>query len=218
MDIKFYKLDERSLPIQAGKKDRDWFDSVEDQKFYYDLTLIMANQSGWVLKSTCDFSIEWNGGTKSTDMLVYSNTRDFGIFSTGMGHGICSVSTGYVIRTPEDYGILLTGVPNLFKENIHVMTSLIESDWTHTPYFINMKMTKPGKVDFKKNEPLGFVTVVPHKQLENFELQVDTILKDPELYKQYVEWSLGSTNHHKEPFRLNRKLKTSKRVFNEKKT
>ena len=217
MQIKFYQTDSKSLLLESGKKDRDLFDSNES--FYYNVPFIMANQSGWVLKSPCDFTMEWNGENKSTDMLVHTTMQHAGIFYTGYGNGICSIRTGYVIQTPEEYGILLTAVPNYYKENIHFMTSLIESDWSYTPYYINMKMINLGKVNIKRNEPLGFVTVVAHKQMESFELEVDTILSNPELFKKYQDWMNGNGMQHEKPFRLNRQLrKPLKKIKDEKKT
>jgi hypothetical protein len=185
MYIKFYSVDEKALPITVGNRYRDWFNTD------YKVDIIAANQSGWELKCPCDFTIEWNGGNRSKDTVVYSGIDDVSYFYTGLGNGICSIKTGYVIKTPPEYGSLLTSTPNWYKTNIHVMTSLIESDWQHFPYFINLKMITPGKVEFRKGEPLGFVTVVPYKQMENFECTIDTILNDEELHEKYMNWING---------------------------
>jgi hypothetical protein len=185
MYIKFYSVDEKAVPIKVGNKNRDWYDTGNQVDF------ISANMSGWELRCPVDFAIEWNGGPLSTDTVVYTTLDDAGYFFTGLGGGICSIRTGYVIKTPPDYGVLLTNMPNYYKVNIHVMTSLNETDWQHFPYFINLKMISPGRVEFKKGEPLGFVTIVPYRQMEHFECSIDTILRDEQLHARYLDWLNG---------------------------
>jgi hypothetical protein len=189
MDINFYAINyKQALPIVSGKNEREWINN-SDLKFYKDLSLTMAHESGWELRSPGEFTIEWNGGEKSTDLVVHSDIQDAHLFYTGMGHGICSIRAGYVIETPEDYAVLVTGAPNFFKGGISQMTSVIESNWAHMTFFLNWKMTNPGKVVFKKNEPLGFITVIPHRQLDNFELKIDTIMSNPDLFNKHKLWT-----------------------------
>lgn len=185
--IKFYSVNERSLPIRVGNKNRDWF----AQDLYYKVDITSANEAGWEFRCPVNFTIEWNGGKRSDDLLIYTTADNAGYFYTGLGNGICSIHTGYVIQTPKDYGVLLTSFPNYYKENVHTMTSLVESDWVHFPYLINLKMLTPGKVEYKKGEPLGFATVVPYKQMENFECEVDTIMRNEELMSKYNDWLDG---------------------------
>jgi hypothetical protein len=105
-----------------------------------------------------------------------------------MGHGICSIRTWYVIKTEDDYSVLATGAPNFFVDGAVQLTSLVETNWTHMTFYLNWKMTRPGKVTFKKGDPIGFITVIPHRQLENIELEVDTIMADLDLYDRFVKW------------------------------
>jgi hypothetical protein len=189
MEIKFYAINyNKALPIVPGKNKRDWIDKAESS-FYKDLSITMANQSGWEFRAPGDFTIEWNGGEASTDLLVHSDVKDAHLFYTGMGHGVCSIRAGYVVETPEDYAILVTGAPNFFKDGAVQMTSVIESNWAHMTFFLNWKLTYPGKVTFKKGEPLGFVTVIPHRQLDNFELKIDTIMSNEDLYNKHLMWT-----------------------------
>ena len=71
------------------------------------------------------------------------------------------------------------------------MTTLNETDWQHFPYLIHLKMISPGRVEFKKGEPLGFVTIVPYRQMEHFECSIDTILRDEQLHARYLDWLNG---------------------------
>lgn len=178
----------RCLPIVSGRKERDWFDQSENRKFYDDVTFTLANQSGWELLVPEDFDIEWTGGDKPTDVIVHCLASEAYRFYTGMGHGVCSIRTGYVVRTPPDYAILCTGAPNFFKDGVVPMTSIIESNWAHVTFFVNWKMTRPGRVSFKKHEPIGFCTIVPHRQLESFELRVDSLKSNDDLYSKYMMW------------------------------
>jgi len=49
-------------------------------------------------------------------------------------------------------------------------------------------MTRPGKVTFKKGDPIGFITIIPHRQLENVELKIDSLMADLELYNRFLLW------------------------------
>jgi len=225
-EITFFSTDFlKSLPIVPGKMERKWMDNKRD--LYKDLSFTMANQSGWEFRAPRDFTVEWNGGSNSTDLRVHSDVRDAHLFYTGMGEGICSIRAGYIVRTPEDYSILCTGAPNFFKDGATQLTSLIETNWAHMSFFINWKMTRPGSVTFYKNEPIGFVTVLPHRQLDNFHMNIETLMADPELYERWQNWNetplevdpykegiedsltLGKTNKfHK----LNRELKVIDKI------
>ena len=108
MYIKFYSVDEKAVPIKVGNKNRDWYDTGNQVDF------ISANMSGWELRCPVDFAVEWNGGPLSTDTVVHTTLDDVGYFFTGLGSGICSIRTGYVIKTPPDYGVLLTNTPNYY--------------------------------------------------------------------------------------------------------
>lgn len=188
MSITFYSIDyTKSLPIFPGIMQRDWIDNA-DHLLYNDLTMTMANQSGWEFRAPDDFTIEWNGGSKPTDLCVHSYVKDAHLFYTGMGHGICSIRTRYVVKTEDDYSILVTGAPNFFVDGAVQLTSLIETNWTHMSFYLNWKMTRPGQVSFKKDDPIGFVTVVPHKQLESIEMNIDTLLADIDLYNRFIKW------------------------------
>jgi hypothetical protein len=189
MEITFYSTDyTKSLPIVPGKYSREWIEKIPGQPYYKDLSMTMANESGWEFRAPGDFTIEWNGGEKSNDLCVHSFMNDAHLFYTGMGNGICSIRAGYVVKTPDDYAILCSGAPNFYKENIVPLTSVIESNWAHMTFFLNWKMLNPGKVTFKKGEPIGFVTIIPHRQLENFEMKIDTIMDDPVLYERFKLW------------------------------
>jgi hypothetical protein len=199
MEITFFCNDyKKALQVVSGRKHREWIDQT-NLDYYNDLSLTMANESGWVFRAPDEFTIEWNGGPDSEDLSVHSFTKDAHLFYTGMGNGICSIRTGYVVRTPEDYAILSTGAPNFFVDGAVQLTNLIESNWAHMTFFLNWKMTRPGKVTFKKNDPIGFITLIPHRQLDNVDFKIDSILSDLELFKAYKNWE--STPVDLDPYR-----------------
>ena len=189
MKIDFFSIEDRPIPVRYGSKNRLLFD--HDDKYYHMIDLVSANQNGFEFHSPTNFTVEWNGGPASNDTIIYASMDQANYFYTGMGNGIFSIKTGYIIKTPKDYAILLTSIPNHYKINVSVMTSLVESDWEYIPYYIHIKLMEPGKVEFKKGEPLGFLTIVPYKQMEQFECNIETILSDEELYKKYCDWLSG---------------------------
>lgn len=196
--VKLYALDyARALPLVPGSMYREWIDKTEGTPYYYDLVGTMACQSGWEFKSPGDFTIEWNGGPKTDDTCVHSYVSDAHLFHTAMGNGICSIKTNYIVETSSNYGTLIMGAPNFFKDGAVQMCALMETNWSHIPITLNWKMIKPGKVDFKKGEPLGFMTIVPHKQLDDFNISIESIFDNPELYTRYLSWEKTTDDPYK---------------------
>ena len=187
--INFYAIDYNiALPIVPGNIQREWIENIPGTPYYYDLVMTMACQSGWEFRSPCDFTMEWNGGEKSTDTCVHS-LRDYAhLFHTGLGNGICSIKTGYVIETPPDYAMMVMGAPSFFKDGATQLPLLMETNWAHMPFMLNWKMTRPGKVEIKKDEPIGFMTMIPHKQLDEFHIHIDSIFSNNDLYERYTSW------------------------------
>ena len=199
--IIFYSLDyTKSLPIRPGVKDREWL-NVKTSGVYDDLTMNMACQSGWELLAPGDFTAEWKGNRETDSTLIHSSMKDAHLFHTGMGDGIFSIRTYYIVKTPPDYAILVTGAPNFFKDGAVQLSSVIESNWSHTSFTLNWKMTRPGTVKFKSGEPIGFITLIPHRQLDNYTFDIDTIYIDRDLYDRYenYEYSVDhSIDYYKE--------------------
>jgi Family of unknown function (DUF6065) len=188
--IKFYTCEINPLPLVPGRKNREWFDLAE-QKFYQEVEFASANEAGWELRCPCDFILEWHGNSDPEGLIIHHRQEDAAYFESSIGHGVCSIRTGYIVVPPEDHSLLLTGVPNYFKDGIHVMTSLIEREWSYVPYYINLKMTRKGKIEFRAGDPLAFITIVPQRSMEKFEYKMDSVMNDRELLEKYTHWLNG---------------------------
>lgn len=199
MYIKLNAIDyTKVLPVVPGVQNREWIDKIDKNPYYYDLTMTMASQSGWEFRAPDEFEVEWNGGSRPEDTVVHSYLNETFIFYTGLGNGIVSFKTGYIVQTPDDYAIMVSGAPNFFKDGIVPLSSLYETNWSHIPMMINWKMLTPGKVKFKKDEPIGFMTVIPHKQIENFDLITDSLVTDFDLWNRYSSWA--DSKIHEDPY------------------
>src|SRR4051794_4009021 len=49
------------MPLQAAPLDRAWMDAWHDRAPYRCLPLVIANQAGWVILNSTDFTVTWDG-------------------------------------------------------------------------------------------------------------------------------------------------------------
>lgn len=198
MKMFVFKLQPDPVPLVPGSPDRDWMDQTTNRHAYRCLPLSMANTSGWDMLCPCGVTIEWNGGPRREDLIVtVDDPRHIEFAKSHFAQGIVTMHSGYMFRTEPGWGILVTGTPNQVKDGIQALSGLIETDWLPYPFTINWKMTRPGKVRFEKDEPFGFITVLPHQRMEDVLPVVRDIDEEPELKAQHESFRVS-----REEFRL----------------
>ena len=52
---------------------RDWMDATDSRFANRCLPLLLANQAGWLISSTCTASIRWTGGPRPDSLTVWTN-------------------------------------------------------------------------------------------------------------------------------------------------
>ena len=178
----FYKEVVFSL---KGNPKRDWF----DPHAYYCLPLNIGNQYGFVIKSTRDFDIYWDGGEE--DITIKFLDEEDGnikqVIKGGFRSGILTIQNLFAIKTPPGINIMTIQPPNMFIPGTVAMTAVIECDQIRRDFTFNLKLTVPGYVvKVRKGDPLGAFIPIPRYFIDKFELGLVTDFFDIEVHKNEV--------------------------------
>lgn len=176
--------------IIPGRAERDWMDNFHIRFPYRCLPLTMANTTGWEILCQTDVCIDWNGGKDKKDVSISCHDPQVAHFvQSHFSHGIVTFHTGYLFRTPPSYALWAGGAPNHVKDGIQALTGLVETDWLPFPFTMNWKMTRPGIVEFKKDEPFCFIQIFEHQKMDEVRPVIRKIEDEPALQKEYQAWS-----------------------------
>jgi len=192
MRLDCFKLTPHAPELRPARGRRDWMDSAQDRVPYRCLPLVMANSSGWELRLPCDIGIEWNGKADKRAIRISGYDPHWPVFSnvtSHFGYGIVTFQTSYLFRTPPGWAVWAMGPPNEPKEGIAPLTGLIETDWLPFSFTMNWKFTRPGVVEFRKDEVFCFITLVEHRRLEAVEPVIRSLDSDPALRDEYNAWA-----------------------------
>jgi hypothetical protein len=212
--------EQQDMPITAAPFDRDWMDSSPDRFAYRCLPLVIANQSGWLIRNPTSFSAIWNGGPYKQDTQL---SFDVGAppppmqfhFSTStveapqeqasaapvvedprimshFGVGVITISLPYLFRTPPGINLWVKGPTNYIKDGAHPLEGVIETDWLPATFTMNWKLTRPrSRVTFLAGEPICMVVPIPRGLSESMEPLRCPIAADPEVEREFLVWEKG---------------------------
>ncbi len=152
-DICFYST-YGSLEIVPGIMGRDWMENFPSKNPYRCLPLNTANRFGWDFLLPCDIEITWNGGAAKEDIQIEIEDLGYTLVDSNFTKGIVTFNLGYVIRTPDNWQVLVTGTPNLIYDNFYPFMGIVETDWFSYPFTMNWQILKQGKISLKKNDPI----------------------------------------------------------------
>ncbi len=192
MELECFRMQDPAPEIVPGRPDRAWMDSFQSRFPYRCLPLTMANTTGWEILCPVDFMAEWNGGPRNEDLkLTPLDPNDsLGHFvQSHFTHGILTMHTGYLFRTPPGWAVWCSGAPNHVKDGVQALEGLIETDWLPFPFTMNWIMTRPGRVYFNKGEPFCFINLIEHQKMDAVQPVLKYLDADPELLKQYQVWT-----------------------------
>ena len=148
------------MVAQSGVR-RDWMDSTYAKHAYQCYPLTMANVMGWEVRLENDVVAVWDGGNSVPRIVSGEKSAE--------GRQICSASIigqlsfhiGYVFKTEESYGTMISGSPNFDYNGAIPLTAYIPSDWWPDEVFMNWRIEEVGKeVVFKKDSPFMFFTIL----------------------------------------------------------
>jgi hypothetical protein len=191
LQIECFPMTRRPPDIVPGRPQRAWMEAFADRHPYRCLPLTMANTTGWEVLCPVGFTAEWNGGLHQSDIAITPDHPfpDFGDFAKShFSHGVLTLHTGYMFRTPEGWSMSVGGAPNHIKDGIQPLVGVVETDWLPFPFTMNWRFTRPGRVKFARGEPFCFLMPIQDKALEGFELVQKALDRDVELSGQYNAW------------------------------
>jgi len=191
MQLECFATTARPPEIVPGRPQRGWMDAFHERHPYRCLPLTMANTTGWEILCPMGFSAEWNGGKLQEDITLRPDRPhpDFHEFvKSHFTHGVLTFHTGYLFRTSQGWDMQAGGPPNLPKDGIQPLSGITETDWLPFPFTMNWIFTRPGRVRFEKGEPFCFITLVPHRALEEVQPIQRSLASDLEFKAQYDAW------------------------------
>lgn len=179
--------------LGPGPRWRDWMNATPSRFANRCLPLLMANESGWVIRNPSGFEAVWDGGDDLSSVNILFDealvVRESLVVSM-FGHGILSWAVPYLFRTPPGYNVLARGPANWPKDGIAALEGLVETDWATATFTMNWKFTRPNHpVRFEQDEP--FCMIVPQRrgELESFEPEIRHVRSDPETASAWKQWT-----------------------------
>ncbi len=187
-------------------RQRDWMDATPSHYAYRCLPLTIVNQTGWWVRNPVGFTAIWRGRTQPGSMDFWFDTAaDFwtGWINSQFGEGIITWNTPFLFRTnPPGSRLLVTGPVNYFKDNLHPLTALIESDWISMSFTMNWKVMRPHEpVRFNLGEPLFQVIPLVSNvcaDLEGAVINYCRLSDDLEVARSYHEWQKSRDQFHRQ--------------------
>ena len=101
------------VALEPAPVERDWMDAIHLRFAYRCLPLVVANQSGWILRSPEKVTVRWNGGSQIKDLRVWlpKKSQQRGILSH-FGAGILTFTVPFLFRTPPGINLSLLKWPS----------------------------------------------------------------------------------------------------------
>ena len=117
------------MSIEPAPGHREWMDQSPDRYAYRCLPLVIANQSGWVIRNPVSFSLRWNGGDGLDDLKIKipRGIPELRIQSH-FGLGIVTFTLPYLFRTPPEINLWVKGPANWIKDGIQPLEGVVETD------------------------------------------------------------------------------------------
>ena len=188
------------MPIEPAATDREWMDQSGNRFAYRCLPLVIANQSGWIIRCPTDFSVRWNGGSKITDVKVRlpRGSGENRIFSH-FGEGVLTFSLPYLFRTPHGVNLWVKGPSNWIKDGVQPLEGVVETDWSETTFTMNWKLTRKNHtVRFEQGDPICMIVPVPRGLAESLEPIRQPLPSNRKLAQAYESWADSRTVFNKE--------------------
>jgi hypothetical protein len=176
--------------LSAASVTRDWILNTHGRFAQRCLPLLIANQSGWTLHNPEPFRVTWDGNDGQLGIRVegMDGRGAPAHVSSLFGYGILSWTVPYLFRTSPGYNLLARGPANLPKDGIGALEGVVETDWAVASFTMNWKFTRPGSVEFERDEP--YCMLVPQKrgEIESFQPTTMPLSGNAELEAQHRAW------------------------------
>lgn len=190
--------------IAPAPRSRDWMNATPGRGANRCLPLLMANESGWILKNPAPFTAVWDGSDRRDGIRVDYAARcpsHLKLASSHFGSGILTWAVPCLFRTPPGFNLLVRGPANWPKDGICALDGLVETDWSAATFTMNWKLTRADHaVSFDQGEP--FCMVVPQRrgELAQFEPQFRLLEDDEATCREHAQWVRGRHDLHVKKF------------------
>lgn len=187
-DIILYRIHRQStIHVRKGVREREWMENSQDKYAYRCLPLTIANQNGFEVSTSQRIKINWNGGNHVDDITIEGGDR---ICVSHFGGGVVTFHPDFIVRTPENVNLYVSGTPNNPKRGIAPLTGIVETDWNPATFTMNWIMTEPDReIVFEPFEPFLFFYPMERKYVEEFRSIVRPLELHEEEVKNYEQWS-----------------------------
>ncbi len=191
MKLIAYRVTEgMGITLRPAERNRQWMDDSNQRFAYRCLPMVIANQHGWDLLCSHHIRATWDGSPLQDGLQIdHVSGKGAPPALSHFGHGILTFSTPFLFRTPSGWNLMLRGPANRPKDGIAALDGIIESDWIQSTFTLNWMFTRPGTVEFAKDEPLGTVFPVQRNAIESFEPEIRDVTTDPKLKADFERWS-----------------------------
>jgi hypothetical protein len=191
LELVAYRLPGAAMPLEPAVGNRVWMDATDERFAYRCLPLKVANESGWVIRSSHLVLATWDGGPAKENLQVdYLRGEPPFPAMSHFGHGILTWAVPYQFRTPPGYNLLMRGPANWPKDGATALEGLIESDWSAASATMNWKLTRPGlTVRFDVGDPIAMLVPMRRGELESFHPRVMDMADDPDQRQRHAAWS-----------------------------
>ena len=152
------------------------------------LPMLIANQSGWVLRNRCAFTATWVGQEDDVDVRIVPDQRDTAQFLplSHFGNGILTWHLPMLFRTPAGYNLLVRGPANYPKDAVSPLEGIVETDWASSSFSMSWKPTrKLMPVRFEVDEPICMIVPQRRAELERFAPELRHIESDEDLRRKH---------------------------------
>lgn len=188
MKITAYKLNDNAFDLVPASVNRDWMTNSSNKFAYRCLPLLIGNGYGWELRSNSEFIAQYKGGNTQQDIEI-TNLCGTNFPTSHFGEGVITWHVGYLFKTEYPYGLYVTGPPNTKYLNIIPLTGIVETYWLPFTFTMNWKFMGPGGIHIKPGDIICQIFPVDMTMFDNVEAEIVPINNDPEMLKQFTEWS-----------------------------
>lgn len=195
-----YALDPgESISLTAAPPAREWMDATPRRFAYRCLPMVIANQSGWLIRNPDKIMVTWTGAPEPEALTVQYLGAPPRVrhAASHFGSGVLTFTVGYLFRTPPGYNLYVRGPANLPKDGIAALEGIVETDWSEATFTMNWLVTRRNHpIVFEAGEPIAMVSPIRRGELERFRPEVRAIGDNPELQAGYAAWLRSRVKHN----------------------
>ncbi len=198
-----FRTNETAAPIRVARRERGWMDELDQRYAYRCLPLVMANQFGWEVLGTHHVSVTWDGSRAFDALRVKDLGGDGPVYwHSHFGSGILTFGVPFLFKTSPNWNLFVRGPTNYAKDGIVPLDGVVETDWSHAPFTMNWRFTRPCTIEFQIGEPVCMFFPVERRLFEKFHVEMADLATNPDLNQKFNELSESRT-------RFNRAMRAS---------